>query len=260
MIENSTLTKLTLPEDYKSRLDIRTLYYPKFEVSTLSPESDLHIVSTQPFDSTVSRILKQRGFAFNDVESTLIPTKAVASINYAKNSRSQGYRDFQECLLEKGLFGESNGFEGYMEYEGWTPEIIVNWKDYNNPNNVELELPQLDPKKVIDNNFKRGDLHLVVSKIDIRLEQKLFDLGFYYADFTNKENSKDDISKVKTGLHRAFTIQNTEIRNTNKIKQVLQNYILDFGGVEGKIFIEPVLLYVRTRQNSVPPCSGVRVR
>jgi hypothetical protein len=126
--------------------------------------------------------------------------------------------------------------------------------------NIELELPHLDPQLVEGNNFKRADLHLIVSKIDKRLEQKLLDLGFYYADFINKEGDKKIKGNIQSGLHRALTIQNTQISATNKIKKVLHNYIQRFGGVEGKIFVEPVLLYVRTKDNAVPPCSDVRIK
>lgn len=253
-------SQLILPEGYESWLDIRTLILPEIKDRQSTPETDLHIVSDQPFDLIRTGILSLRGFALNQVESTIIPTKAVATINYNEFSRKEGYRTFQDCLLDEDLFGRENDFQGYMEFESWTPELIIPWSEYRNPNNLKLELPYLDPKSVNGNSFKRADLHLTVTKIDKIVEEQLLSLGFYYADFTNKEVDKNINSEIQTGLHRVLTIQNARISDTFKIKNLLENYIRQVGGVEGKIFVEPVLLYVRTKNNAVPPCSNVRIR
>jgi hypothetical protein len=114
MLEKNTNNELILPDGYEGYLQIRTFEFPK----PTKLESDLHIVRTEPFNQTISDILELRGFALNNVESQLITTKAVATINFDKGSMLNGFKTFQECLLEKKLFGQSNDFQGYMEFEG----------------------------------------------------------------------------------------------------------------------------------------------
>jgi hypothetical protein len=254
----------TLPIGHKLWLDIRTVNMPRIPEGVRTPESDLHIVSDLPFSNTVSRGLRQKGMAVYDIDSPIIKTKAVSSIRFDEYSRSQGYKLFQEFLLNPELFGLENSFSGYMEFEARNldaarSKIIIPWMDYHNPQNRKIDLPFLNPLSVVGTAFKRGDLHLSVSRIDRRTQQILLDAGFYYADFTNRETSKDTQGEILTGLHRVLTIQSSRIGDTLEIKRRLVDFVRLIGGVEGTILDEPTLAYVRTKRNAVPPCSNVRV-
>jgi hypothetical protein len=254
----------TLPIGHKLWLDIRTINIPKLPDGVRTPESDLHIVSDLPFSDTVSRVLRQKGLVIYNIESPIIKTKAVSSIRFDEYSRSQGYELFQEFLLHPDFFGLENGFSGYMEFEARNLEptkskILIPWVDFCNPHNRKIDLPFLNPLPVVGTAFKRGDLHLSVSRIDRRTQQILLAKGFYYADFTNRETSKDIQGEILTGLHRVLTIQSARIGDTLEIKRRLVDFVRAVGGVEGTILDEPTLAYVRTKRNAVPPCSNVRV-
>jgi hypothetical protein len=252
-------------------LDIRTnqkgyVQIPNHTESRSTPESDLHIVSDKPLDNARIKLLRDEyNFKLYEIDSTIIATKAVTSIRFDSQSRKEGYDLFQKCLLDPQLFGSDNEFKGYMEFESRNLEltgkkIVVPWSPYNNPDNLDLDLPFLNPQPVIASNFKKGDLHLSVVRVDSRLEKILLDKGFYYADFENRENNKREENGVKKGLHRILTIQSSEIRDTLAIKKKLIEFVKQVGGVSGTIVDEPTLAYVRTKQNSVPPCSNVRIR
>jgi hypothetical protein len=265
MIKNLTTTYKNLghivaPTNSQTWLDYEIINLPK-NLGTSTPESDLHVVCDKPFSDKVKKILTDKGFQLYEIDSPLIATKAVSAIRFAKNCYIDGYNMFQELLLHPDLFGADNGFEAYMEFESrGSSKEFVKWSEYHNSQNIVIDLPFLDPQPVIGTSFKKGDLHFSVQKIDSRLQKILLDCGFYYADFLNKENNKNTKSQIYTGLHRLITIQNSKVADTLAIKRKLTEFVQQVGGAEGTIFDEPTLAYVRTKQNSVPPCSNVRIR
>jgi hypothetical protein len=137
-----------------------------------------------------------------------------------------------------------------MEYESWTNTIYIPWLKYD-PLKPKLNLPNLEPTTVQNNDFKRADVHFTAKKISYELENELLNKGFYYADFVNK--------MCENQLHRVFTIQTSSVRDVKLIQKIVLNHILQVGGFEGESFLEPVLKYVRTENHQVPPKSSVKI-
>jgi hypothetical protein len=258
---NKNLQYIIPPHNSESWLDYEIVNLLNINQNSVTPESDLHVVCDKPFTEKVKKILIEKGFQLYVIDSPLIATKAVSAIRFGKNQLLDGYNLFQELLLHKDLFGADNGFTGYMEFEsrGSAKENII-WSDYHNPGNLKIDLPFLDPQPVSGTNFKKGDLHFSVKKIDARLQKILIDVGFYFADFIDKEDGKNISNQIYTGLHRLITIQNSKVADTLAIKKKLIEFVNKVGGAEGAVFDEPTLAYVRTKQNAVPPCSDVKVR
>jgi hypothetical protein len=206
---------------------------------------DLHVVGIE-WSEDIKAYLKSLSFILLPVIGEIIESRVIASKLYQPNCHEIARQHFIALLNNVEIFGNEN-FSGYMELELRGEKKVIPWKEFdpNISNDLAMRIPQLEPKEVVDNNFKVADIHFTAFKISPELQKILLNKGFYYLDFPNK--GRED------KIHRVFTVQTSNLSETVKLFNIVYEFISIVGGFEGACFIETVDSFVRTKKHPIPP-------